>query len=98
MTGQHRTGSGGLDTGEPAKGMSAGELALPPANGSIGWPCQSKPGEFVLMVQVKKKLVGWLALLPHRPRSRGSEIGPPHLRQAETQDKASSADPAAGSP
>ena len=35
-------------------GMRRGELPLPPADGSIGWPSQSSAGELALVVQIKE--------------------------------------------
>lgn len=40
------------------EGMRAGEMALPPASGSIEWPSQSNPEKSSLVVQIKKELVG----------------------------------------
>jgi hypothetical protein len=48
-TGQHSgAGSGGVGGG------MTGELTLPPADGSIGWPSWSRAGELTLEVQIWK--------------------------------------------
>jgi hypothetical protein len=39
---------------EPPEGMRTGEMTLPPANGSIGWPSQSSDGEITLVVQTRE--------------------------------------------
>ena len=40
------------------KGMRAGELILPPANGSIRWSRWSSTGEFVLVIWIRENLAG----------------------------------------
>jgi len=42
-----RAGSGG-------KGIRAGELTLPPADGVIGWPSQSSAGKLALVVLMQE--------------------------------------------
>lgn len=55
FSGQHnKTGPSIVAGKTSSKGMRAGELTLPPANGGIWWPSWIGNGELTLMVQIRE--------------------------------------------
>ena len=57
--------------------MQLGQLALPPANGDIGWPNQSRAGKLALMMQIRERLQAEQFQLPATPCSSDLRDTPP---------------------